>query len=254
MNYCLTHVLRFFNTELGWNQSKVDDLLLPIIQKMNKRTQVMLPIRTVVILVRLILILLSHPQQGAMNKQGNLLGFLGVPAGGAATRKRQAYSSKRLQQVVADFRKKQAANGTGGSPNVSQPGTSSESRSEDDEVEERPKKRKKTSVEGTAAPTSTRGTGIAKRGARGGRGSGRGRGAKSRVGVKSNGGRKGKKTATSGSPSDSEIEDAFNEPEQSGTPPPPLNVNLRPRPKPRPLVKPIATEEDSEQGGMDNDA
>ena len=31
---------RFFNTELGWDQTKVDDLLLPIIRKMNKRSQV----------------------------------------------------------------------------------------------------------------------------------------------------------------------------------------------------------------------
>ena len=32
---------RFFQQELGWQQTKVDELLLPIIQKMNKRGQVM---------------------------------------------------------------------------------------------------------------------------------------------------------------------------------------------------------------------
>lgn len=30
----------FFNSELGWHQTKVDDLLLPIIRKMGKRGQV----------------------------------------------------------------------------------------------------------------------------------------------------------------------------------------------------------------------
>ena len=30
----------FFNSELGWKQEKVDDLLLPIIRKMGKRNQV----------------------------------------------------------------------------------------------------------------------------------------------------------------------------------------------------------------------
>ena len=32
---------RFFQQELGWQQTKVDELLLPIIQKMHKRGQVM---------------------------------------------------------------------------------------------------------------------------------------------------------------------------------------------------------------------
>lgn len=33
-------VFRFFQEELSWGQGKVDDILLPIIQKMNKRGQV----------------------------------------------------------------------------------------------------------------------------------------------------------------------------------------------------------------------
>ncbi|KAJ3837305.1 PIN domain-like protein [Lentinula raphanica] len=75
----------FLNEELSWNQSKVDDLLLPIIQKVGKRNQA-----------------------NAMNRQGNLNDFFDVSAGSgsAAPRKRQAYASKRLQQVVSDFRKK----------------------------------------------------------------------------------------------------------------------------------------------------
>lgn len=34
---------RFLHEELGWLQSKVDDLLVPIIQKMGKRGQVRWP-------------------------------------------------------------------------------------------------------------------------------------------------------------------------------------------------------------------
>ncbi|KAG7089482.1 hypothetical protein E1B28_011162 [Marasmius oreades] len=75
----------FLREELGWEQPKVDDLLLPIIQKMNKRSQT-----------------------AALNRQGNLNEFLDVSGDGGtlAPRKRQAYASKRLQAVVSDFRRK----------------------------------------------------------------------------------------------------------------------------------------------------
>jgi hypothetical protein len=36
----LTGLHSFFYEELRWNQAKVDETLLPIIQKMNKRNQV----------------------------------------------------------------------------------------------------------------------------------------------------------------------------------------------------------------------
>ncbi|OJA13616.1 hypothetical protein AZE42_03967 [Rhizopogon vesiculosus] len=77
----------FLHEELGWIQSKVDDLLLPIIQIMNKRNQA-----------------------ASMNRQGNLTSFFDVAPGSGsyAPKKRQAYGSKRLQQVVTDFRKQQA--------------------------------------------------------------------------------------------------------------------------------------------------
>ncbi|KAI6042859.1 hypothetical protein EDC04DRAFT_2563357 [Pisolithus marmoratus] len=77
----------FIHEELGWNQSKVDDLLMPIIQRMSRRNQVT-----------------------SLNKQGDLNEFFSVTSGGGtvAPRKRQAYSSKRLQQVVTEFRKEQA--------------------------------------------------------------------------------------------------------------------------------------------------
>lgn len=64
----------------------MDDLLLPVIQKMGKRGQA-----------------------AAMNKQGNLNDFFDVTSGNGtyAPRKRQAYASKRLQQVVSDWRREQ---------------------------------------------------------------------------------------------------------------------------------------------------
>ncbi|CAK5268406.1 unnamed protein product [Mycena citricolor] len=73
----------FLRAELGWGPDKVDDLLLPIIQKIRKRGQ------------------------SGLNKQGNLNTFLDVSGSGTiAPRQRQAYTSKRLQKVVSDFRKK----------------------------------------------------------------------------------------------------------------------------------------------------
>ncbi|KAG2074311.1 PIN domain-like protein [Suillus decipiens] len=60
----------FFHEELHWNQTKVDETLLPIIQKMNKRNQA-----------------------ASTNRQGNLNGFFEVAPGSGsyAPRKRQAY-------------------------------------------------------------------------------------------------------------------------------------------------------------------
>ncbi|KAG2347803.1 PIN domain-like protein [Suillus weaverae] len=81
----------FFHEELRWNQAKVDETLLPIIQNMNKRNQAT-----------------------AMNRQGNLNSFFDVAPGSGsyAPRKRQAYGSKRLQQVVTDFQNQQANRNT----------------------------------------------------------------------------------------------------------------------------------------------
>lgn len=83
----ITNERSFLHEELGWHETKVDDLLLPIIQKMSKRNQAV-----------------------SMNRQGNLNGFFDMApgAGLCVPRKRQAYASKRLQQVVSDFRKEQA--------------------------------------------------------------------------------------------------------------------------------------------------
>lgn len=87
---------RLLHDELSWDQQKVDELLLPIIQKMNKRSQA-----------------------NAMNRQGTLGDFFDVTGGGSGTtalepRKRQAYTSKRLQELVSAHRNEQKqANTTG---------------------------------------------------------------------------------------------------------------------------------------------
>lgn len=95
-----------------------------------------------------------------MNKQSNLNGFFDVTAGSGsyAPRKRQAYASKRLQQVVNDFRSKRNRGST--SP------ASSSSHSESDGETEPPKKRKSVAKGKARAATSRRG-----RGGRGARGS-----------------------------------------------------------------------------------
>lgn len=74
--------------ELGWNQQKSDELLLPVIQRVNKRGAA-----------------------AAANKQSNLDVYFGDSVGRMGTsaipRKRQAYTSKRLQKVVTDYREEQ---------------------------------------------------------------------------------------------------------------------------------------------------
>jgi DNA excision repair protein ERCC-5 len=74
--------------ELGWNQQKSDELLLPVIQRVNKRGAA-----------------------AAVNAQSNLDAYfgnsIGSVGGSAVPRKRQAYTSKRLQKVVTDYREEQ---------------------------------------------------------------------------------------------------------------------------------------------------
>ncbi|KAG6334646.1 hypothetical protein ID866_4442 [Astraeus odoratus] len=113
----------FLHEELGWNESKVDELLLPIIQKMNRRNQA-----------------------ASLNKQGDLNQFFSVAAGTGsyAPRKRQAYNSKRLQQVVTEFRKEQAKIRGRSSP-TSDGGDQASDRASDKEGTP-PKKKRKTTV------------------------------------------------------------------------------------------------------------
>ena len=93
--------LRFLNEELGWSQTKTDELLLPIIKKMGQRKTVGIHF---LIWEQLIL---KHPQNSNIGRQGVLDKYFdtSIVGGVYAPRKRQAYASKRLQQVVSDFRK-----------------------------------------------------------------------------------------------------------------------------------------------------
>jgi DNA excision repair protein ERCC-5 len=92
--------------ELGWNQQKSDELLLPVIQRVNKRGAA-----------------------AAANKQSNLETYfgdsIGSVGGSAIPRKRQAYTSKRLQKVVTDYREDQRrrsrTNAKGGASTVLDP-------------------------------------------------------------------------------------------------------------------------------------
>uniref|UniRef100_A0A0W0EXN2 XPG-I domain-containing protein n=2 Tax=Moniliophthora roreri TaxID=221103 RepID=A0A0W0EXN2_MONRR len=196
----------FLREELGWGQSKVDDLLLPIIQRMNKRSK-----------------------DSASNKQGSLNEFFDVSGGSGtlAPRKRQAYASKRLQQVVSDFRKKRRS-------------ASSIPAGDDGDVDNEndaelggapPAKRAKssTSRKGQAQSSpgvtqGTRGRG-AKRG-RNGRGGSRGRGRRTASAVPSG----------IGDIDDSDESAEFNQTEATEEPLP-LAVDLRPRPKPKPAYR-----------------
>ena len=83
---------------------------MPIIQKMNRCNQVWprwSPSTAIRSIDRI-------SQVASLNRQGDLNGFLNVAsgAGSHAPRKRQTYHSKRLQQVVTEFRKEQAKQST----------------------------------------------------------------------------------------------------------------------------------------------
>ncbi|TFK92661.1 PIN domain-like protein [Polyporus arcularius HHB13444] len=216
----------YFSTELGWNQVKVDDLLLPIIRKMNKRSQ-----------------------NASANAQGHLAGFFDIPLGGnAAPRKRQAYTSKRLQQVVSDFRKQQAKLRNSSTPSGDGEGEVSDFEPDADAP---PAKKRKKTGEGKSkgkGKAKADGAGAAEEGAPPARGGGRGRGRGRGRGGKGT----SKKRATS--PSDSEDEEFV-----AGEQPTPVDIpaprreelGLRPRPKPRPMRKPppgaAETEEEVDQ-------
>lgn len=197
----------FFNSELGWHQSKVDELLLPIIRKMGKRGQ------------------------SSVAKQGSLTSFFDVPLGGAAPRKRQAYASRRLQQVVSDFRKERVMQQSAESSAAS--GEEDATIGSDSEVKEKPAKRRKTTAakgkgkEGTLPTSKRSSTAKGKRG-------------------RSGKAKQARKRQASGSAG--ECEDVEVTPAIAGSPPPPLSVNLRPRPKPayRGAQGPTTSDEEGE--------
>lgn len=81
-----------------------------------------------------------------MNKQGNLNEFFDVSAGSGtyAPRKRQAYTSKRLQQVVSEFRNEKAKSKASQSPTPAGSDAGREDSTELSDAEVPAKKRRKT--------------------------------------------------------------------------------------------------------------
>lgn len=126
----------FLYAELSWSPAKVDELLLPVIQRIRKRGQA-----------------------GAVNRQADLDGFFdGAGAGSAVPRKRNAYSSKRLQQVVSEFRNKRKHD----SKSPAADAQSQNSHSDDDNA---PVKKKKKAAKAKGGTATKRGTAARGRGA-----------------------------------------------------------------------------------------
>ncbi|KAF8501684.1 hypothetical protein F5888DRAFT_1875010 [Russula emetica] len=188
--------------ELGWNQSKVEELLLPIIQKIQKRNQAR-----------------------ALNRQGNLNEFFGVKSTGGviAPRNRKAYASKRLQQVVNDFREQQRKEGksskkTNNGTSSAQDESSSSSSLEGDDTPPRPVAKRGKGHRGGSVSAA------AGKGGRRGRGSARG----ARAGPS----RKRKRRVLAGSGSEFEGVEGSDLSSPSKTPPPPSGTASRPRARP----------------------
>ncbi|KJA26408.1 hypothetical protein HYPSUDRAFT_159469 [Hypholoma sublateritium FD-334 SS-4] len=215
----------FFQVELGWRQSKVDELLLPIIQKMNKRSQV-----------------------AAMNKQGTLNNFLDLSAGSGshAPRQRHAYASNRLQQVISDFRNRQKS---GSVTPRSKPTSDAEEQRDGSNSDAGPpaKKRKKK----VSTPTDKGAKGKAKAGTNASSTKSRSRGGKTRK-------RKGKGKEQSTSDEDASA-DEIDQPTRATVEDPQdslrrtTELNLRPRPKPRPRYKNAINAEETNDGAGSDD-
>lgn len=98
-----------------------------------------------------------------MNKQGNLNTFLDISSGSGthAPRQRQAYTSKRLQQVISDFRKAQKSGSTTPSSRSGSVAALGEYQSggsgSGSEEEGRPKKRKRKQSTPIASGSKTKG-------------------------------------------------------------------------------------------------
>lgn len=213
--------LRFLHHELGWQQTKVDELLLPIIQKMNKRGQA-----------------------AALNRQNNLNEFLDISAGSGthAPRKSRAYESKRLQQVINEFRKKKRQESGSNTP---APGSQSGDESEEVQgVEGTSRKRQRTSskkngesVKKKKGQTTTASGASRRKGTSGGRGRGMGV-----IGQTQTRARKSKTQELSSELGEEQMDE--DEDSDAFVPGPAKDavtetgeVNLRPRPKPRPTYK-----------------
>jgi DNA excision repair protein ERCC-5 len=160
-------------------------------------------------------------QAAALNKQSDLNSFFDVNVGTGtyAPRNRKAYTSKRLQQVVTDFRNKRKRDSA--SPtSTPTPHSPSESASEDEAT--RTNRRKVTKGKGVAQASTSRGS-------RRGRGRQGGRGASSR--------KKSRATMSDDHSDDSEFPASGGEGCPEIPPDPVVVARLRPRPKPRPAFK-----------------
>ena len=160
-----------------------------------------------------------------MNKQGNLNEFFNVASGSGtyAPRKRQVYSSKRLQQVVSEFRSEKAKLNKGRSPSpaVSEGSTGSVV---DEHADGEPvRKRRKTGAKGKGKARAEVGDSTGKKAF--GQRRGRGRGTKTAPGRK-------KRTTASADGEDGEDEYVGDTGDVVGFVP-----ELRPRPKPKPAYK-----------------
>ena len=235
--------------ELGWRQSKVDELLLPIIQKMNKRSQVCLSLAYYQKRAHVTYTL----QVAAMNKQGTLNTFLDLSAGSGshAPRQRQAYASNRLQQVISDFRNRQKS---GSVTPHSEPTSDAEEQRDGSNGDSGPPAKKRKKKGSTLTDKGAKGKGKAKASTNASSTKTRGRGGKTRA-------RKGKRKEQSTSDED---ESASDEADQSvpAIAEDPLDslrrtteLNLRPRPKPRPRYKSAVNVEETNNGvGGDEDS
>lgn len=159
-------------------------------------------------------------QAAALNKQSNLNSFFDVTAGNGtyAPRNRKAFSSKRLQQVISDFRSKRKRDSASLTPVLT-----SDSRTDSASEEEVAPtyKRKKTVTKGKGkARTST--PGGSRRGRE--RGAPRGHGSSPR------------KSRATHSDNDDNVPTS-SEDGSPEIPPDTVIASLRPRPKPRPAFK-----------------
>jgi DNA excision repair protein ERCC-5 len=188
----------------------------------------------------------------ALNKQGTLNDYLDLSAGSGshAPRQRQAYASRRLQQVISDFRNSRKS----GSVRPQSPSASEEAGQNSDYEEGASTKKRKRSMtpaseggskgKGKAkAKASTTGSAKVARGAStSARAKGRGRGGKSRAG-------KGKARELSENDEDSSLsseQDDFMPPaDDAAVMHREIELNLRPRPKPRPRFKNKVNPEES---------
>ena len=198
----------------------------------------------------------SNSQNASANAQGNLAGYFDLPLGAnAAPRKRQAYASKRLQQVVSDFRKQQAGQRKSATPSLGDDDDASDS--EPNGEASRPAKKRKKSDDskpkgkgrGKGKAKATQGEDGGSSTVRGGRGSGRGRG-------RGRGAKRASKKRER-SPSESEEDEEFVAERPTDLPGPSREeLGLRPRLKPRPVVKPrVPVAEDfEEESEADTDA